>query len=79
MGAQEPTEDRRRGERRRGGRPKEFSAVVSLRLPTDLHDELILLALRRGNLDVSVVMREMLRVGLESYLKTHGVTGPVIT
>lgn len=61
--------------RRRGGRPKQFDQVVSLRLPADLHDDLISLARTRDVdvVDVSVVMRAALRHGV-LYLKTHGVT-----
>lgn len=66
-----PTPDRRRGddrrgaprqdgtERRKGGRPKEWTSLLSVRLPKELHDAIIKEALRR-DVPVSRVIRERL-------------------
>lgn len=51
--------DRRAGERRRRGRPKEFGSIVSVRLSTTLHDKLAAEASARG-VDVADVIRERL-------------------
>lgn len=51
---------RETGDRRRGGRPKEFDGTpVSVRLPAQLHDDLSREALRR-DVDLSDVIRERL-------------------
>ncbi len=42
-----------------GGRPREFDAVVSVRLPADLHDQLAQVAVRDQR-DLSDVIRERL-------------------
>lgn len=51
--------ERRAGERRGRGRPKEFGSIVSVRLSTTLHDQLAAEASARG-VDVADVIRERL-------------------
>ena len=46
----------------RGGRPKQFDQVISLRLSTALYDDLIRLA-RQRNQEVAHLMRDILRRG----------------